>query len=262
MSLPVELQRLLPQALDVIRYLATRNEAVAVDDMVVGTGLSERTLGKSIRRLVTRFYVEMPAQGYYRLTVKGKQAAQDIRMFDGDTLILPAEPESELPAARVAPAPEIRRTAAPPPVVAAPAPSHIERQARRLSIFTPKEMVIRSTISLRAGFEAPRAGQPALQQSARIVLRLSAPGCDVDPNERPVEVASSTSVGPLQFRVTPRLEGPVRLKLEAFQLVTPRELLAVGGMFFDLNVAGFPTPLSAEFQTLGAMVQFYSRTQA
>jgi hypothetical protein len=199
----------------------------------------------------------MPAQGFYRLSAKGKQAAQDLRMFDGDTLILPAaELESDPAPARVEPAPE---HTAPPPAVQAQPP--IERQVRRLSIFMPKEMVIRSTISLRTGFEAPRAGQPALQQPARIVLRLSAPGCDVEPTERPVEVASGTSVGPLQFRIAPRLEGMVRLKLEAFQLVTQRELLPIGGMYFDLNVAGFPTPLSAEFQTLGAMVQLYSRAR-
>jgi hypothetical protein len=242
----------------VIRYLATREEGASVDEMVIGTGLSERTLGKSIRRLVTRYYVDMPAQGFYRLSVKGKQAAQDLRMFDGDTLILPAaELESEPAPARVEPAPE---HIAPPPAAVQVQPP-IERQVRRLSIFMPKEMVIRSTISLRTGFEAPRAGQPALQQPARIVLRLSAPGCDVEPTERPVEVASSTSVGPLQFRVAPRLEGMVRLKLEAFQLVSQRELLPIGGMYFDLNVAGFPTPLSAEFQTLGAMVQLYSRAR-
>jgi len=250
MSLPIELQRLLPQALDVIRYLAHHEEGASVDEMVIGTGLSERTLGKSIRGLVTRFYVDMPAQGFYRLTAKGKQAARDLREFDGDTLILPAiEPESIME--------EVQ--ASPRPIPSQPNP--IERQARRLSIFMPKEMVIRSTITLRAGFEAPRAGQPALQQPARVILRLNAPGCDVVPGERPVEVASGTSVGPLQFRVTPRLEDPVRLKLEAFQLVTQRDLLPVGGMFFDLNVAGFPTPLSAEFQTLGAMVQLYSRTR-
>lgn len=272
MSLPIELQRLLPQALDVIRYLATREEAVSVDEMVIGTGLSERVLGKAIRRLVTRYYAEMSAQGFYRLTAKGRQAAQDLHEFDGDTLALPVETESELdeapaPAAPVQAAAPAALVQAPPPAapvqtaalaapVQAPAPP-VERQERRLSVFTAKEMVIRTTITLRAGFDMPGVGQPALHQPARVIVRLSAPDCDIEPAERPVEIVSNASVGPLLFRVTPHLEGAIRLKLEAFQLVPPRELLPVGGMFFDLKVAGFPTPLSAEFQTLGAMVQLY-----
>jgi len=49
----------------------------------------------------------------------------------------------------------------------------------------------------------------------------------------------------------------VRVKVIAYQLVSQRDLRGVGGMYFDLPIAGFPTPGSVEFQTLGAAVALY-----
>jgi hypothetical protein len=235
MSLPFELQRLLPQALDVLRYLGTGEGGATTEQIMHGTGLSERTSGKAIRNLVTRYYLEMPEQGYYLLTETGWQAVQDLRAYDGDTPYTPAE-TSEVSAAS--------------PADAAPAPRH----TRRLSIFLPGEFVIGSTAILRAGFDSPSDDRVPLAQPGRVILRLGAAYCDVEPSERPLEVAGNAAAGPVRFRVTPFREGEVRLKLEAFQLVAGEELLPVGGMYFDLNVAGFPTPLSAEFQTLGTLV--------
>jgi predicted transcriptional regulator len=238
MSLPFELQRLLPQALDVLRYLGTGEGGATTEQIMQGTGLSERTSGKAIRNLVTRYYLEMPEQGYYLLTERGWQAVQDLRAYDGDKPYTPAAP-AETPGVSAAP-----------PAGPAPGPRH----ARRLSIFLPREFVIGSTAILRAGFDSPADDRVPLAQPGRVILRLNAAYCDVEPSERPLEVAGSASAGPVRFRVTPYREGEVRLKLEAFQLVGGEVLLPVGGMYFDLNVASFPTPLSAEFQTLGALV--------
>jgi hypothetical protein len=90
-----------------------------------------------------------------------------------------------------------------------------------------------------------------------VILRLSAPGCDVLPVERPLEVAIKAAAGPVSFRVTPRRAGLVRLKIEVYQLVTLKELRPVGGMFFDLNVSGFPTPDSEEKKALGAIIRLF-----
>jgi hypothetical protein len=46
----------------------------------------------------------------------------------------------------------------------------------------------------------------------------------------------------------------MRIKIEAHQLVTLERREIIGGMYFDINVASFPTPQSVEFQALGAMV--------
>jgi predicted transcriptional regulator len=247
MSLPFELQRLLPQALDVLRYLGTGEGGATTEQIMHGTGLSERTSGKAIRNLVTRYYLEMPEQGYYLLTETGWQAVQDLRAYDGDTPYTPAAPAETPEASAASPA----------------EPASAPRHTRRLSIFLPREFVISSTAILRAGFDSPADNQVPLTQPGRVILRLNATYCDVDPSERPLEVAGSDAAGPVRFRVTPFREGEVRLKLEAFQLVAGEELLVpVGGMYFDLNVAGFPTPLSAEFQTLGALVGLHPGDKA
>jgi hypothetical protein len=243
MSLPFELQRLLPQALDVLRYLGTGEGGATTEQIMAGTGLSERTSGKAIRNLVTRYYLEMPEQGYYLLTEVGWQAVQDLRAYDGDTPYTPAAP-AETPEGSPA------------------GPAAAPRHTRRLSIFVPREFVISSTAILRAGFDSAADNPVPLTQPGRVILRLSAEYCDVDPSERPLEVVGSDAAGPVRFRVTPFHEGEVRLKLEAFQLVAGGELLPVGGMYFDLNVAGFPTPLSAEFQTLGALVGLHPGDEA
>lgn len=234
--LPIDLQKLPPQALDVIRYLSVHDNKGTVSEIMAGTGLTARGFRKAIRRLVTRYYVDMPQQDFYTLTATGKQAAEDIEMYDGTTvpLVVPIR-ETESPAGTA-------------------------RHARQLSMLVPKEFVIRKTIILRAGFDAPAANEPVpLQKPGRVILRLSAPGCDVTPVERPLEVEAADPAGPVSFRVTPRREGPVRLKIEAYQLLTQKELRPVGGMFFDLNVAGFPTPDSAEVKALGAVMRLYAR---
>jgi len=66
----------------VIRYLKTQENGADVIDIMAGTGLSERALGKAIRRLVTRYFVEMPAQGFYTLTSAGRLAAQELGVYD------------------------------------------------------------------------------------------------------------------------------------------------------------------------------------
>jgi Mn-dependent DtxR family transcriptional regulator len=82
--LPPDLQKLPPQALDVIRYLNTRDGKGTVDEIIEGTGLSARAFRKAIRRLVTRYYAEMPEPDFYTLTANGRQAAEDLLAYDGE----------------------------------------------------------------------------------------------------------------------------------------------------------------------------------
>ena len=143
--LPPDLQKLPPQALDVIRYLDTHDDQGTVDEIIEGTGLSERGLRKAIRRLVTRFYADMPDQDFYRLTDKGREAAGELRAYDGENV-----PEAT-PAVVDAPpeAPTAQASDKENPA------GDVPRHARRMSMLVPKELVIRSTVTLRAGFDAP-----------------------------------------------------------------------------------------------------------
>lgn len=265
LGLPLELQKLPPQALDVIRYLGRLEGGATTDQIIEDTGLSERSFGKAIRRLVTRYYVEMPAQGYYTLTASGQEAVRALREYDGhvpasvpaDTStveqLLAHEPPGD-PPAEPDRAPHDATHAAPQD---APQPEAVRWHKRRLSVFLPKELVERQPTRIRMGFDAPVPDAVPLTRPARVILRVSAPGCDVEPVERPLEVAAGAAAGPLDFRITPRLAGAVRVRVEIFQLVALDELIAAGGMFFDRNISGFPTPGSAEFQTLAAAIRLH-----
>lgn len=264
MTLPADLQRLPPQALDLIRYLGTQDQGASVDTIIDGTGLSERMFRKSIRRLVTRYYVEMPADEFYRLTASGRQAASTLRDYDG------ADPaaavrfvdrggEENAPKDKPAPAPAAPRAqSAPAASAGAPATSPDSiYHTRRLVIVMTRELVSHAFAVLKIGFDRPAADAGPLRQPGRIVLRVSAPGCDVEPVERPLDVTAAGPAGPVEFRVMPRREGSQRIKVEAYQLVTSQDFRLVGGLYVDLNVAGFPTPASGEIRALGAMVRLH-----
>lgn len=256
-SLPDDLQKLLPQALDVIRCLGRLEGGAAhLTDIMGHTGLSERVARKAIRRLITRGYTTMPDVDYYQLTANGHDAAATLRAYDGeefDQIALAPEPNAD--GVLVETLAEIAASAKPP--IEEPAAQQAAQHIRRLSVFLPKELVERSTAQLRFGFEPPTGASAPLIKPARIILRLNAPNCDIEPVERPLEVPPGAAAGPAIFRITPRQTGTVRIRVQAFQLVTLETIVPVGGMFFDLDVAGFPTPDSAEFKALATPVRLH-----
>jgi len=280
MNLPDELNRLPPQVLDVIRYLGSQEENGAwLDDMMAEMGMSERSVRKWLRRLVTRYYAEMPIDGFYMLTATGKQAGGALREFDAanpgaarvvsyaetlddDDLAALAQAEPELSAA-----PSAAPDRVPPPASVAPASpsaappagaSPDQRHVRRMVVVVPRELVARETVTVKVGLERP-AGQPPLSGTSRAIIRLSAPGCEVKPGERPLDITPEGLVGPLRYEVTPRQEGRVRVKIEVFQLMSLRELVPVGGMYFDLKVAPADSDSARQAQALAAEIRL--RTQ-
>jgi hypothetical protein len=211
-----DLEKLPPQALDVLRYLATCEAGTAsADAIMAGTGLSAIGLGKGVRRLVTGRYIAMTAAGAYELTTLGQRAADELRA---------AEPAPALPA------------------------------TRRLSVFVPCALALGASALLRAGFDLPAADQSASVEAVPVILRLRAPGCDVSPAEQPLTVPPDAPSSPVRFRVTPYQEGMLRLSLEVLPAGGAGPSRPSGGIYFDLSVEPFPTPACAEFQALGAAV--------
>jgi len=241
MPLAPDLQKLPSQAHEVIRYLAAQPENGALaGEIIEGAGLTERSFGKAIRRLVTRSCVEMPARGYYVLTALGQQLARELG-------VAPVDPPGES-VADSEPHPVAETGATDPPPVAATGPNTL----RRLSVVVPVELVIGAPAVLRVGFDPLRGDQMPPDGTARVIVRLSAPGCDVSPAERPLEVPAGDPVGPVTFRLTPHEEGMIRVRVQVFQVIDDLAIRLAGGMYFDRHVAGFPTPDSAEFQALAA----------
>src|SRR5690242_4154340 len=85
MDLPFHLKALPPEALDVLRYFGKLNDPVAhamkITDEV---GLSDRTFGKVIRRLVTKGYLQMDGDQAYRLSESGMDAVDELAEYDAD----------------------------------------------------------------------------------------------------------------------------------------------------------------------------------
>jgi hypothetical protein len=217
----------------VIRFLASHDRPAAVDDIRAGTGLGERGAGKAIRQLVTGAYIQMPEEGQYALTDRGRWAAGELVAVE------------EADAARAAEEAAQRQQAVP-------------RAARRVVAVLAQELVIDNPARVMVGLDAPTGDQAPLSAAGHVVLRLSAPGCEVDPPECTLDVPADGAAGPVAFRVTPHQSGSVRLRLDARQVVDARDRWQVGGLFFDLNVADFPTPQSAEIQALGGTIELYA----
>jgi len=233
MSLPDELQKLPMRAHAVIRFLASHNGPAAVEVIRAGTGLGERGAGKAIRQLVTGGYIQMPEEGQYALTDRGRWAAGELIAVQ------------EIEAARAAEEAAQRQQAAP-------------RAARRVVAVLAQELVIDHPARVMVGVDAPAVDQAPLSAAGHLVLRLSAPGCEVDPPECTLDVPHDGAAGPVAFRVTPHQSGSVRLKLDARQVIESHDPWRAGGLYFDLNVAEFPTPQSAEIQALGGTIELYT----
>ncbi len=230
-ELPPDLQKLPSKALDVLRFFGTQPAGASVDEIIAGTGLSARGCRKAIRRLVTRYYLDMPEREFYTLSKRGQEAVQALRQFD-------------------------HAETAPPPLedTTRPRPTH----ARRLSVFLPKALAVGLAAKFQAGFGPALEESAPLHQAARLVLRLNMPNCDVQPTEHTLQIEEGQgTVGPVSFRVQARRAQTVRVKLSVYQWVTSEELLPLGGMFFDLEVTDFPTSASAALQTLAVVVQIY-----
>jgi len=253
MAYPPELDRLLPQARAVIRYLGVQpGRAAPLPAIAEGAGLSERAARKAVRQLVTRYYLGMPATGVYALTEAGQQAARALAASAGtspeEADTLPAEPP---------PAPaDAGPTAAIPAGGDTPRAAEL-RQRRRLTVAAPGELVLGMAVVLHVGLSAPDPGQPPLRQPARLVVRLSADGCRVEPRDRPLEVGAGAA-GPVRFRVTAQRPGDHALRVEVFQLTGSGDLRRAGGMLCDLCAAELPTPRAAEVATLGAPLTLFA----
>jgi hypothetical protein len=226
MSLANELQKLPMRARAVLLFLATQDKPATTEAIRAGTGLGERGAGKAIRQLVTGSYIHMPEQGQYVLTEMGRQAADELRAAE-----------------------EARRRT-------------VARHTRRLAIVLAQELVIGTPARVMVGLDAPLARKASLPAAGQLLLRLSAANCDVEPSERLLEAPVEGPAGPVAFRVTPHQVGGVRFKLEAHQVMTSGDMRRAGGVYFDVNVADFPTPQSAEIQALGGPIELHTGVDA
>lgn len=208
MDLPFHLKALPPEALDVLRYFGTLNEPVA-HAVVIGdeVGLSDRTFGKVIRRLVTKGYLQMDGDQAYRLSDSGQEAVEELLAFDAT---FPAEK-----AVRNAPV-EVKVT-------------------RKMVLVAPRPLQSGEAASIYVGFHAATVRQ-SLGSDADVVIRLSL--VNAEPT-RPQESAFTLEDASAYrtFTITPGAYNKARIKVQVFQLgPNPDDIAVAGGMYVDVDV--------------------------
>jgi predicted transcriptional regulator len=225
MELPFHLKALPPEALDVLRYFGNLDEPVAyADEISEGVGLSERTFGKVIRRLVTKGYLNMDGDQAYRLTDQGDSAVNELADYDAET-------PQDKPARQAAAAQQVRHHAV---------------------LVMPRVLTANTPTKVHIGFE-PGANSAA---PADVVVRLSV--INGEPN-RPQEVSLDLSGGAesREFEVTAGAFKQVRLKVQVFQLgPNPDDIAVAGGMYVDADVTPVLDPAQARLVAYGTDLTF------
>lgn len=224
MELPFHLKALPPEALDVLRFFGINDLAIArADEITDGVGLSERTFGKVIRRLVTKGYLQMDGDMAYRLSDQGQDAVDELAAYD-----------------EAAPASKIERSQ--------PAAEQIQRH---LVLVAPRTVVAGQPTEIQVGFNKASDNQ-LLDNEADVVIRLSLiNGEPTRPQEGHFQLKNQAAHQ--AFTVTPGLYKCLRVRVHVFQLgPNPDDINVAGGMYVDLDVVPAANPATANKTAYGA----------
>ncbi len=209
-QLPFELQKLPPQALDVLRFfIANENEPADDVDIMDGADLSERSFSKAIKRLVTKKFAEMDVMRRYTLTDKGVDLMHELAKYDAENGGKPAEnePDDE-------------------PAV----PASTDPIERRLTLVLAEPLVVGESAQVFLGVDA---GIP--DHETELVLRLQV--LNGEPDRQEAVVPLTNGAGHTAFQVTAGEYRQVRLRVEALQADEySGDLHTAGGMYVDVDV--------------------------
>jgi len=213
MSLPYELTTFPAQALDILRYLASRENGAAYDgDIMEALDQSERAFGKAIRRLVTKEYVEMQFDGTYALTRRGRRAAETLAAYDQL-----AEETVEADAPR------------------GPAVTIDEAFTRRLLVAFPKTIPVGQPAYLFVRVDALTPDESPLPETVELLVRLRT-ACTVTPQQQNVSIPPDSASSAARFVVTAPAAGTYPVTVEALQ-VGMMDLLEAGTFQIELTAA-------------------------
>lgn len=228
MELPYHLKALPSEALDVLRYFSQRDEpaaqALVISDEV---GLSDRTFGKVIRRLVTKGYLQMDGEQAYRLTERGRGAVEDLIAYEK----------------------------------AAP-PGRREYQAvldevvtRHLTLVTPRPLHAGMPTDVFIGI-SPARKMEELDRPLDVVVRLTL--LNAQP-ARPQEISFvlGSAAAQQSFKVTAGLYEKVRFRAQVYQLgPNPDDVNVAGGLYVDVDVTPANDPAPPVLAAYGTDLKF------
>jgi hypothetical protein len=223
MSLPFNLQKLPPEALDVLRYMGKTATSATTDQLEDGTGIAARTIGKAIRRLVNYDYISLGVDGGYQLTSDGQIAVKQIAEYDAETGNAPAVAKTEF------------------------------KVQRRLTVVMPRSLVAGKSTDLYIGVNPPAVDdQSKLPGTAHIELKLSAVGGTLSSGNVALDIPPDKAAAPSKISLTPVQAGKaIRVRIDAFQAFEFDSMEPLGGMYFDVQVTTQPVEKDATRRAVG-----------
>lgn len=217
MELSYQLQTLEPLtgALDIIRYFGAHEGLTAdADEIQESVGLSDRSFGKAIKRLVTKGYIQMDGNRIYRLTEQGQRAVEELREYDAAT------PAGERSASSTA---------------------ESEQLMRRLVMALPRRVTAGQPTHVLVGVNPATYGE-TLDQPVDMLLRLSVINGDLN-TSADVSLELANDAVQSAYQVTPGAYTQMRLRLEAFQMDPySGDITSTGGMYVDVDVTAEDSP--------------------
>ncbi len=209
MELPFHLRTIesLPGALDILRYFGTLEEGVADTEQIIDAlDLSDRRFNKAIRRLVTKGYLYMDEDSFYRLTDEGQDSIQELAEYDAASGGLQSGSAFTV--------------------------SSTQQTTRRMIFAAPNTLVAGKATSIVIGFHPGSMPEPT-----ELAVRLSV--VNGEP-ETPSDILFNLNADATQqqAQITPGPFDRVRIRLQAVQLgPNPGDFNPAGGMYVDLPVS-------------------------
>jgi hypothetical protein len=205
MELPFHLAKLPPEAQLLLRYMLTHSPLTSV--AMENAGLSARSVGKAIRRLINGDYLELKGLEY-ALTTNGRLAGKQLIEYEAAMSGLPVEQDNG-----------------------------VLRVRRRVLVVTPRIYVSEHAADLFIGVNPPSQGDERLPYGAQIELRVSAVGGKLSINSLSIDIPPEKAAVPTRVRLLPEPKTPaVRVRVDAFQTFEIDHSEAVGGFYFDIPV--------------------------
>jgi hypothetical protein len=212
MSLPSNLERLPPEAIRVIQFMGTQSDPMTPDQIDQGTKLGVRLVGKAIRRLVNFDLIQISPNNSYILTSDGRQAVDefaenDARLLDG--LLSLTQPQPPL-----------------------------QPVQRRLTVVMPRIFAAGKPTDIYFGVNPPDASLGSSGMMLNVELKVSANGGSLSSSSLSLEIPGFGAAKPSTVSLTPQTPGKVvRVRVDAFQTTDSYQVEALGGIYFDIQVA-------------------------
>ncbi len=220
MPLPYNLQKLPPEALDVLRFMGKAQGPVTSNNIETGARMSTRLVGKAIRRLINAGHIQLSGTGY-QLTGDGKIAVQQLAENDKGQ----GEVQSSV--------------------------NILPVFTRRLMAVMPHRIAAGRATEVYFGVNPPDATRPSSNRSARIELRLSAVGGSFSVPSLVLDIPADKAAIPGKVGLTPlEVDKPIRVRVDVFQ-PSGNGAETLGGMYFDVEVVQNTAPQEGTTRAVG-----------